>query len=355
MRSKRISLVLFTLFFWILFHFQCTTKNDPIEKESCFEWRFSTPEEQGFNTAALSDIITNFAHYEYVYSLLIMRHGYLVVEEYYNAQNQQTAHSVHSVSKSFTSALVGIALDEGFLTSLDQKVMDFFPEYASEISDQRKYDITLEHLITMQSGFIWDESEDNWIEYAGSPDWVEYALNLPLAFDPGTQFDYSTPQTNLLSVILAKATGQTLKQFAQQYLFKPLGISVAFWYQDPQGYYTGGHGMYFLPRNLIKFGYLYLHNGVFDGKQIVTVNWIEKSVQNYASNGASGYGYGWWTDIINEYSVYRAIGRGGQNILVVPDLDLLVVTTTSVDSWETSSEQGRTIHGFLEQIVFAAN
>jgi len=355
MKFLKISVNHIIIVIYIMCEFHCTTNLDPIKKGDMFEWRFSIPEEHGFNSIALTEILSNYSHYEYVYSLLIMRHGYLVVEEYYNLQNEEMAQSVHSVSKSFTSALVGIALKEEFLTSMDQKVMDFFPEYASEISDRRKFDITLEHLITMQSGIIWDESEDNWIEYAGSPDWVEYALNLPLGFNPGTGFDYSTPQTNLLGVILAKATNRTVKEFAEEYLFNPLNISVALWYQDPQGYYTGGHGMYFLPRYLIKFGYLYLHHGLFNGRQIIPEEWIEISVQNYAGGGASGYGYGWWTDNINNHSVYRAIGRGGQNILVVPALDLIVVTTTSVDSWETSSEQGRTIHGLLEQIVLAVD
>jgi CubicO group peptidase (beta-lactamase class C family) len=301
------------------------------------------------------EVLNSFAHLEYISSLLIMRNRFLAVEQYYNHQNQESAHHVHSVSKSFTSALVGIALDEGYLTSLDQKLMEFFPEYASKITDQRMYDITLKHLISMKAGFEWDETENYWREYAGSPDWVEYALTILLKNDPGTRFDYSTPQTNLLSVILAKATGQPTKQFAERYLFGPLRISAAYWYQDPQGYYTRGHEMYFIPRYLIKFGYLYLYHGVFNGKQIVPSNWINQSVQNYASDGASGYGYGWWTDIMSDYSVYAAIGRGGQYILVVPELELIVVTTTEIESWEAGSIQAHTIYVLLHQIIDAAH
>lgn len=356
-RSNRIPYIRLIFFSLIIFLsyglYGCSGSMEPIDGNQNFEWRFSTPAAQGFNAGEIAKIVTEFGHYEYTYSLLIMRNGYLVVEAYYNGQNPDKTQHVHSVSKSFTSALVGIALREGFFSSLDQKMIDFLPEYQSEIDDPRKYDITLEHLITMRSGLDWDETEANWIEYAGSPDWIEYAINLPLKFDPGKGFDYSSPQTNLLSVILTRAAGVSAMQFAEKYLFTPLQISIDYWYQDPQGYYTGGHGMHFTSRALAKFGYLYLNSGRLNGKQFVPAEWISRSIQNYSGTGASGYGYGWWTDLMDGYPVYMARGRGGQFILVVPALKSVIVATTNVESWETSAQQARMVYGILERIILA--
>jgi CubicO group peptidase (beta-lactamase class C family) len=283
-----------------------------------------------------------------MYSLLVVKNGYLIAERYYNHMTMNDANHIHSASKSFTSALVGIAFRENYLQSLDQKMMDFFPEYAPQMTDPRKFDITIEHLLTMQAGFNWEDTEQHWRDYASSPNWVEYALSLPLMHDPGEMMHYSTVQTNLLSVILTRATGMSTKAFADLFLLDPLDISIRHWHQDPQGYYTGGHEMYYSPRNMARFGFLFLHKGKVDGQQIIPEEWVEASWQNTGQGVYDwlpledhGYGYQWWMGRLGGYDIFFASGKGGQKIIVVPELDMIVVTTTNADAWEGAWAQNQ--------------
>jgi CubicO group peptidase (beta-lactamase class C family) len=313
-----------------------------------YDWPVSTPEAQGLDSAIFDNAFAEAAKLPNMYSLLVVRNGHLIGERYYNHQTMNDANHIHSASKSFTSALVGIAFRENYLHSLDQKMMDFFPEYAARITDTRKFDITLEHLLTMQAGFNWEDTEQNWSEYASSPNWVEYALSLPLMHDPGEMMHYSTVQTNLLSVILTRATGMSTKEFADLYLLGPLKISIRHWRQDPQGNYTGGHEMYYSPRNMARFGYLFLQKGKVDDLQIVPEEWVEASWQNAGQGNYDwipledhGYGYQWWMGRLGGYVIFFASGKGGQNIIVIPELDMIVVTTTNADAWEGSWAQNQ--------------
>ncbi|MFX1252156.1 MAG: serine hydrolase domain-containing protein, partial [Promethearchaeota archaeon] len=276
----------------------------------------------------------------YLRSVLIIRHGTLLVEWYFNDGSENVAFHIHSASKSFTSALVGIAVKEGLLTDLDQKMLDFFPEYDTPQLDPRKRDITLRHLLTMKAGFNFNDTALEWMAYSQSPDWVKYAIELPLIHDPGEDWHYGTPQTNLLSAIITKVSGMSTREFAEQYLFEPLQISIRNWNQDPQGYYTGGHEMYFVPRDMARFGFLYLNNGSIDGKQIIPHEWVQESLTDYAEGrvdeGMSssfyldvGYGYQWWLQTFSGYNTFSARGLGGQFIVCIPELDMIVVTTAS--------------------------
>jgi CubicO group peptidase (beta-lactamase class C family) len=254
---------------------------------------------------------------------------------------------------------VGIALRENYLESLDQKMMDFFPEYVTSSMDPRKFDITLRHLLMMRAGFDWDDTEQQWNIYASSPDWVQYALALPLRDNPGEKFHYSTVQTNLLSAILTRASGMSTLELADRFLYQPLQISIGYWHQDPQGNYTGGHAMWYTPRDMARFGYLFLNKGLMDGKQIIPAKWVEESVQNYGYThltwwpylANSGYGYQWWTNTIDGFEVFYASGKGGQRILMVSDLNLIIVTTTDAASWVTNVDQNQAVMELIDQIL----
>jgi CubicO group peptidase (beta-lactamase class C family) len=254
---------------------------------------------------------------------------------------------------------VGIALREDYLTGLDQKMMDFFPEYASSSLDPRKYEITLRHLLMMRAGFDWDDTLQKWREYSSSPDWVKYAIDLPLKDNPGEKFHYSTVQTNLLSAILTRASGMSTLELAKKFLLDPLQISIGHWHQDPQGNYTGGHEMYYTPRDMARFGYLFLNKGVLEGNQIIPAEWVEESVKNYCDThlnwwpylATSGYGYQWWINTIDGYPVFYASGKGGQRILMIPDLNMVVVTTTDAASWQTNLSQNQAVMELIDQIL----
>lgn len=294
-------------------------------------WASSTPEEQGMNPALLQ------AGGEYVrgqcparYSFLVIRNGYLVWEQYFHGMSRDGYADVMSISKSVLSLLIGQALDQGKIENLDRKLFDYFPEYFSPLTDARKRQITLRHMITMTAGFKWDEdtSGNDWV---ASKDWYKFVIDLPVAAAPGDVFDYNTGLSHLLAGALSRATGRTALAYGIENLFGPLGIRNFRWDTDPRGNYVGGFHMYFTSRDLAKFGYLALRKGFWEDRQLVPRTWIEDATSlhvAYASDTTIGdYGYHWWVRPQSGYPAYMAAGRGGQYIFVVPGLDLIMVST----------------------------
>ncbi|MFX0184818.1 MAG: serine hydrolase domain-containing protein [Candidatus Hodarchaeota archaeon] len=301
-------------------------------------WLSSTPEEQGMDSAKLEQIIKSIKQQNIaIDSLLIIRHGYLVIEEYPNLEeylshtqsNQDNMHSLYSATKSFTSALIGIAIEKGYIDNISLKVVDFFPEVMIENLDSRKKNMTLHHLLTMTTGFEW--TGNSAYEMLRSGNSVKYMLDLPMKYNPGTVLEYITGVTHLLSAIIQKTTGKTTLEFARKHLFNPLGISEAQWTYDRQNINHGDHGLSLTSRDIAKFGYLYLNNGTWNGEQIISTNWVIKSTQTYnLFDEYSGYGYQWWT--FPQINVYYAKGLHGQNIYVVPKKDMVVVFTADISN-----------------------
>ena len=296
-----------------------------------YEWPEADPEDYGFTNVERGICYSVAEEMPYLRSVLVIRHGNLLVEWYFNDGTRTAAFHIHSASKSFMSALIGIAFREELLQSLDEKLIDFFPEYFNPSLDPRKQNITIKHLLTMTAGFNFSESTDEWIAYSTSDNWVKYAIELPLMHGPGEDWHYSTVQTNLLSAILTRAADRSTRDFAEEYLFGPLGISISHWHQDPQGYYTGGHEMYFVPRDMARLGYLYLNNGSIDGEQIIPSSWVQDSWFTHSEEiyPGVGYGYQWWLEQLVGYDAFAALGLGGQFIYCIPELDLVVVTTAT--------------------------
>jgi len=276
-------------------------------------------------------------------SVIIIRNGYIVLEEYPNPRyNQGTLHELYSVTKSFTSTLIGIAIQQGFIESTDQKVLEFFPEKTIANLDARKQSMTLEHLLTMTAGLEWDEWTYPYMDPQGKPDYrntyiqmilsfdsIQFVLDQPMAHDPGTHWAYNSGASHLLSAIIERTTQHTTFDFASEFLFKPLGISEVTWTQHPQGPYYGGHGLYLKPGDMAKLGYLYLEKGTWDGKQIVPPEWVAKSTETHSRPWKdTGYGYQWWTS--PTIGVYEASGLYGQQILVAPNYNMVVVFTATI-------------------------
>jgi CubicO group peptidase (beta-lactamase class C family) len=306
--------------------------------------KMSTPEEQGLDSQILikSDgTIRNSL--PSVLSFMVIRHGCIVYEKYYHGNNQDSLVVVYSITKSVVSALTGIALREHYLTGVDQRLSEFFPEYFADVADPRKKEITLQHLLTMTSGLTADDkSGEAWVQ---SKSWFEYTINLPMLYDPGKKFDYNTGGTHLLSGVLTKATGMPIKSFADKFLFGLLGITNYDWDKDPAGYYIGGFGLKLTPREMAKFGYLYLMDGMYHGQSIVPRAWVKESVSPHSyPEKTDSYGYCWWLDKLKdrvhnkEFDSFLALGYGGQFIWVVPELDIVTVITVKEESPEDTSE-----------------
>jgi CubicO group peptidase (beta-lactamase class C family) len=320
-------------------------------------WLNSTPEEQGMDSSKLEQIVESIKQQNIaIHSLLIIRNGYLIFEKYLNLEeylghtqsNQDNMHSLYSATKSFTSALTGIAIEEGYIDNTSLKVVDFFPEKTIENLDSRKKNMTLQHLLTMTTGFEWDEwTGDSAYKMLRSANPVEYMLDLPMKDDPGTVLTYCTGASHLLSAIIQETTGKTTLEFARKYLFNPLGISEVQWTYDQQNIHHGGHGLSLTSRDMAKFGYLYLNNGTWNGKQIVSTDWVAKSTNPYNFfQENNGYGYQWW--ILPQINVYYASGLYGQGIYVAPEKDIVAVFTADISS-------NLILNNFFNSILSAVN
>ena len=338
--NANLRIIIFYLLIFSLFAF--LTENSiyaqPKEREywPTKGWKTSIPEKQGMNSTKLltaDEFIQN--RLPDAYSLLVVKNGYLVFEKYYSRGSREKYAVVHSVTKSFTSALIGIALDKGCLNSVDQKLVDFFPEYITDESDPMKKEISLRHLLTMSAGFKWNDRGPSMRNWYLSSNWVKSAIQLPQENTPGDIFNYNSSTSHLLSAILSKSSEISTLDFAKQYLFEPLGIQSAYWHQDQQGYHIGGFGLGLSARDLAKLGFLYLNNGYWNGRNIVSESWVNESTSqqiqavSHPIYGKFGYGYQWWVKKVDGCNSFRAWGRRGQFIVVVPELDLVIAVTSN--------------------------
>jgi CubicO group peptidase (beta-lactamase class C family) len=299
------------------------------------EWEISTPEEQGLDPELVAELYYNASRLETAYSLLVFKNDYLIAEDYFNTGSPDLQVNIHSVTKSITSALVGIALQEGCLTSLDQKMIEFFPEFTDRITDPRKKAITIRQMLQFRAGYPWEEATAEGTELLYSGFHTSNLVDVPLAYDPGSGSAYSNLTAYFLGIIVARACNTDLKSFAQEHLFDPLGIKPAFWQVGWEGNYLGYSDIHLSSTDLAKFGWLYLHDGTYNGIQVVPAQWVHDSLQIYSKNtwtvgvgrnwGDNGYGYLWWSIKAGNYRYNLAWGHGGQQIVLLDDLDMMIV------------------------------
>jgi len=306
-----------------------------------------------------------------LHSLLVSQHGQLMFERYYNGRRANQPANIKSASKSVISALIGIAIERKLIPDVRTPIVTYFPELARD-SDARKRAITIEDLLTMRSG-LEGTSNVNYGAWVTSRNWVQHALARPMFAAPGAMMEYSTGNSHLLSAILTKATGVSTWEFANEALFTPLGSAVPQWPRDPQGIYFGGNDMLMTPRQMVTFGELYLHRGRFNGRPIVPERWVEKSCEGRAREfrprTQTGrrmptdvvdpmrdrkYGYSWWVHELGGHDTCFAWGYGGQYIFVVPDLDMVIVTTASPDVSEARRGHRQQVFDILLRDVVQA-
>lgn len=281
-------------------------------------------------------------------SLIISWKGEVVAERYYRGMNAGKIINVKSVSKSLLSPLVGIAIRDGLLEGTDQKLAELLPDYADYIAESHRDKITLHHVLSMTTG-LEGTSVRNYGAWVTSKDWVKYALERPVECAPATCMTYSTGNSHLLSVILTKTSGKSLRAYMRDELFRPLGIPTPNWDRDPQGYYLGGNNIGLRPRDMLRFGELYLNNGRHNGEQLVPAEWIQQSWGAYGRSRYNGHdhGYHWWSRTFGGRKTYFAWGYGGQYIFIVPDLELVVVVTSSLTNRPRGVNHNRVVQNFL--------
>jgi CubicO group peptidase (beta-lactamase class C family) len=266
-----------------------------------------------------------------LHSLLIIRNGYIVSETYFGSWTAERKHELFSITKSVIATLAGIAQRDGDIPDLQAPLAQLLPRrLAPEAGGQGKDDITLEQLLTMTSGLGWVEEDPSFGKLYRSRDWVDFMLGLPIARKPGEAWSYCSGCSHLISAVVAEQTGENPEALARRELFAPLGIGAQdyAWEADPAGLPIGGWGLWLTPRDMAKLGYLYLHQGQWDGRQILLEGWVAEATRKHMpTDGRLGYGYQWWT--YPEWGAYAALGRDGQTIWVAPDDDLIVVMTAA--------------------------
>lgn len=366
--------LVFSIFLW-----SCSTDNPPTSPDNTSDgYIYSVPEQvnDGWQTVNLSEVgmdktrITDLMNdldnrNHFIHSILLVKNGKLVFEEYFNGKDveldeqipgsdelkytnknfdRNTPHFQGSANKSFWSAMIGIGIDKGFIESIDEKMFSFFPEY-EELNNTEKDKITIAHMLTMTSGLPWDDGSypiydprNDEYQMLFNEDPVRFIMEKTLVNSPGTHFHYNSGTSLLLSEIIKKSSGKSLEGFVEQYLFTPLRITSYRWANSRNLHNSiFAAGLYLCPRDMAKFGQLFLQDGLWDGNRIVSEQWIFEStgesihfpfIHPPMPNFISGYGYQWWLGKFTDgTSVYCAAGWGGQFIMVLPDVNMIVVFT----------------------------
>lgn len=304
------------------------------------DWSVSTPDEQGLDPMLMAELYLDAAALETLHGVLVIKNGYLVAEGYFNAGSIDQKASLQSVSKSVYSTLVGLALEQGCLSGLDQKMMDFFPEIANRPVDPRKLEITIRDMLRMRSGYPWEESDpDLWKTFLAG-DYLPLLEAVPLVSDPDAEFRYSNLTTHWLGMIVSRACDTDLRSFAEQHLFKPIELEPGDWWQDKYGFYFAL--LHMTACDAARFGLLYLNNGKYDDRQVVPSGWVRDSLQAHSTDASPtgtkgqklgryfvdiGYGYQWWSASVGDHDFEYAAGHGGQLIVLLDALDMIIVVT----------------------------
>jgi CubicO group peptidase (beta-lactamase class C family) len=325
----------------------CTRKPKLPDYWPTEQWRAATPESQGIDSGKLADALAVIRDHKLpLHSLFIARRGYVVLDKYFYPFADGLRHDIASVTKSITTTLVGMAIADGSIPSIDTPVLTFFPDRTVHNLDTRKRHITVANLASMTGGFDcgYLPGERELFAMRKGNDWIQYALDLPMRTAPGSEFAYCSSGMHLLSAIMTKATGQSMEAYAATRLFKPLGIKDWYWPADPAGNSNGWGDLQLHPRAMAKIGLLYLYQGQWAGQQIVSADWIKRATTAHVAVKGKGvnYGYGWWLSQYAGKPVIMAVGRGGQRIFIWPAKQIVMVVTAggfNPDEWAASLAQ----------------
>lgn len=339
--SKWSNLIVIPLLVFLITSLNYYTTNKQVEETACDVWGISAPEAENMNPALLDEMMEVISEERLpVDSVIIVRNGCIVKEEYPSSSiKPYTKRKLYSATKSITSALIGIAIQEGYIEGVDQKIMEYFPDRTVTEQD-RRLEITIGHLLTMTPGYQWTNGDGGAMRASADP--VQYVLDKPMIQTPGAMYNYGDGAPFLLGAILSKATGMSTLEFATEHLFDPLNITDVYWENNGDQYFAAS-GLHLRPRDMAKIGYLFLNDGKSGDEQIISQDWVRESTQTHLSGSGfmagdefyvDGYGYLWWT--YPESGVYYASGLYEQRIYVCPELDLVIVFTSHNNGGEVT-------------------
>jgi CubicO group peptidase (beta-lactamase class C family) len=308
-------------------------------------WDVSSLSDEGIDKGAIEEIsglIADIDSYDNVLSMLIVKNGKLVHEVYSPYCQRNTLHWMASITKTVTSTLIGIAIDKEFIASFETKLYELLPQFADDFKDPEKKKIAVKHIMSMTSGIDWNErvsynnpQNSEW-QMVETEDWMSYVVSHPISDEPGKIFNYNTGGIHLLSAVIRSVSGLYAHQFAEKYLLHPMGIYAYQWNKDPMGYpCTGGTdgGLGLRTRDIAKFGWLFLKDGKWKGKQIVSEKWVKQAPKISLTTHGRGrnYGFNWMTGSRSangkRFEYIASFGYGGQTLYIVPEYDLILVFT----------------------------
>jgi CubicO group peptidase (beta-lactamase class C family) len=299
-----------------------------------------TLDAQHVQAAGILDFTHALESLDCVHSFMLVRHGFVVAEQWWSPGHPDLSAEIWSLSKSFTSTAIGLAIAEARL-ALTDRVVDLLPDETPSRIDERLARLTVRHLLTMTTGHATESLPDD--ERLTTPRWAEHVLARPLQFEPGSHFQYNSGATYLLSAILQSLTGTTLLEYLTPRLFEPLGIQNPAWLSSPQGINAGGWGLSMRTEDIAKFGQLYLRRGEWNGERLLPPAWVDEATRRQVSNGdvhepddwMQGYGYQFWRC---RNGAYRGDGKLGQFCVVMPEQDAVLVLTGDLE--DMASELG---------------
>lgn len=307
-------------------------------------WEIASPAAVGVDRDLVEAALGEAAAIPRLRSLVAVKDGRIFLESYYGGRTSPDLHDVRSVTKSVVGTLVGLAIERGHIEGLGQPIGELLPEEVAALTPEQA-EITIRHLLTMSSGFQWDENGgDDYNTWISSEDHISALLERPLVDEPGTAFTYNSAAVHLLGVVVEAAVGEPLPEFAHRELFAPIGIDVAEWEELPGPYVNGGSGIDLRARDLARFGQLYLQDGLSGDRRVLPAGWVDAATApayawraDYGSLRQYTYGFLWWVVEGEPQPAYTAWGYGGQFVYVVPELRLVVVATTD---WRGVSGEG---------------
>ena len=313
-------------------------------------WQNTAPEAQGMDSVLLAQMLEDISANETsIYSVLVIRNGYLVTEAYFHPYTRNTKMHIQSVTKSVIGMLVGRAITSEYIKDADVKLSEFYKVDLFENPDKQKNSIQLKHLLSMSSGLDCQEFSGSGPSMEQTDAWVKFMLDRPMVAGPGETFGYCNGNAHLLSAIVEKSTGMSAREFANLELFKYLGISSVAesdWWSDPQGITTGGYGLHLRPVDMAKLAFLSLHRGQWEDMQLIDPQWVDDSTtQQVQKEDGSGYGYLW--TVYPEAGHYAALGLGGQQIHAYPAKNLIVVVTASLESYAEAPEIEKILNEYI--------